>query len=41
MKYNDSIKIEALKIDKKQIEKFGREKYLMKKSGEDLFIIKD
>lgn len=41
IKRTDSIKLEALKVDKKQIEKFGREKYLMKKPDEDLFIIED
>lgn len=40
-KYNDSIKLEGLNVDKKEIEKFGREVYLMKKSDEDLFIIRD
>lgn len=41
MKTNDSLQIEQLKVDKNEIEKFGREKYLMKKDNEDLFIIKD
>lgn len=41
MKTNDSLQIEQLKVDKNEIERFGREKYLMKKDNEDLFIIKD
>ena len=41
MKTNDSLKIEQLKVDKNEIEKFGREKYLMKNDDEDLFIIED
>ena len=41
MKTSDSLKIEQLKVDKNEIEKFGREKYLMKNDNEDLFIIED
>lgn len=41
MKKSDSIKIEQLKVDKQEIEKFGREKYLMKKDNEDLFLIEE
>lgn len=40
-KYNDSIKLERLNINKNEIERFGREKYLMKKDNEDLYIIYD
>lgn len=35
----DRKKLEELEADKDQIEKFGRENYLMKKSNEDLFIV--
>lgn len=35
----DTQKLEELEADKDQIEKFARENYLMKKDGEDIFII--
>lgn len=35
----DRLKLEELDADKEQIEKFARENYLMKKKGEDIFII--
>ena len=37
----DSIKLLELKTDKKNLEKFAREQYLMKKKNEDIFIIAD
>lgn len=37
---NDSINTIKLKTDIKAIEKFGREKYMMKKDNEDVFIIR-
>ncbi|HLR37809.1 MAG TPA: septum formation initiator family protein [Chitinophagaceae bacterium] len=39
----DSInhQLHSLKSDPKKLEKFAREKYLMKKPNEDVFIIKD
>ena len=36
-KNNDLVK--ALSTDKKELERFGREKYLMKKPNEDIFLI--
>ena len=36
----DSINIIRLKTDMEAIEKYGREKYLMKKDNEDIFIIR-
>ncbi|MCK9164112.1 MAG: septum formation initiator family protein [Bacteroidales bacterium] len=36
----DSINIIKLKTDVDAIEKYGREKYLMKKDNEDIFIIR-
>lgn len=35
----DRQKLQELEADKDQIEKFGRENYLMKKDNEDLFIV--
>lgn len=35
----DKLKLEELDADKEQIEKFARENYLMKKPGEDIFIV--
>lgn len=35
----DTQKLEELEADKDEIEKFARENYLMKKSGEDVFIV--
>jgi cell division protein DivIC len=35
----DKKKINELKTDNHNLEKFGREQYLMKKSDEDLFIV--
>ena len=35
----DSAKLKELKTDKKNLEKFAREQYLMKKKNEDIFII--
>lgn len=37
---NDSINTHKLKTDIKAIEKYGREKYMMKKDNEDIFIIR-
>ena len=36
---NDSIKMNELKTNKENLEKFAREQYLMKKEDEDVFII--
>ena len=36
----DSIKLEQLQNNKKEQEKFAREKFLMKKKNEDVFIIR-
>jgi cell division protein FtsB len=36
----DSINIIKLRTDMDAIEKFGREKYMMKKDNEDIFIIR-
>ena len=38
---SDSTKLSDLKNDPKQQEKFAREKFLMKKDNEDVFIIRD
>ena len=38
--YKDSIKLIKLKTDSSTQEKFAREKFLMKKDNEDLFIIR-
>ncbi len=35
----DSAKLKELKTDKKNLEKFAREQYLMKKKNEDVFVI--
>jgi len=37
----DSAKLNELKTDSKNLEKFAREQYLMKKDNEDIFIIVD
>lgn len=37
----DSSKLYELKTDSKNLEKFAREQYLMKKDNEDIFIIVD
>ena len=37
----DSIKLFELRTDAKNLEKFAREQYLMKKKNEDIFIIVD
>jgi cell division protein DivIC len=37
----DSVKLFELKTDKRNLEKFAREQYLMKKKNEDIFIIVD
>jgi len=36
---NDNKRIHELKTNKKTLEKFAREQYLMKKSNEDIFIV--
>ena len=36
----DQKKLEELEADKDQIEKFGRENYLMKKPNEDIYLVK-
>lgn len=36
---SDSTRLEELKTNKKNLEKFAREQYLMKKKNEDVFII--
>ena len=38
---SDSTELSDLKNDPKQQEKFAREKFLMKKENEDVFIIRD
>jgi len=38
---DDSKRIEELKTDNENLEKFAREQYLMKKDDEDIFIIAD
>ena len=38
---SDSTELSDLKNDPKQQEKFAREKFLMKKDNEDVFIIRD
>jgi cell division protein DivIC len=35
----DSAKLRELKTDKKNLEKFAREQYLMKKKNEDIYVI--
>jgi len=37
----DKQKIEELKTDNKNLEKFAREEFLMKKENEDIFIIRE
>jgi cell division protein DivIC len=37
----DKHKLEELRTDRENLEKFAREQYLMKKDNEDIFIIKD
>ena len=37
--YTDSVKLEQLKTNDKNLEKFAREQYLMHKPNEDIFII--
>ena len=37
----DKLKIEELKTDNKNLEKFAREEFLMKKENEDIFVIKE
>jgi cell division protein DivIC len=37
--FTDSTKLKQLKTDRKNLEKFAREQYLMKKNNEDIFII--
>jgi hypothetical protein len=40
--YSDSLALRILKNDTSMLEKFGREKYLMKKPNEDIFLfVKD
>lgn len=38
---SDSMSLRELKTDKKNLERFAREKYLMKRKNEDIFIISD
>ncbi len=38
---NDSITIKDLRENPEALEKFAREKYLMKKEGEDVFLIEE
>jgi len=37
---NDSIRLEELKSNNRNLEKFAREQYLMKKNNEDIFVVK-
>jgi cell division protein FtsB len=37
----DNRKLEELRTDRENLEKFAREQYLMKRDNEDIFIIKD
>ncbi len=37
----DSANIERLKYDPQELERYAREKYLMKKENEDIFIVKE
>lgn len=37
----DSLRLEELKSSNRNLEKFAREQYLMKKNNEDIFIVKD
>jgi hypothetical protein len=36
---NDSISLRELKTNEENLEKFGRENYMMKKDNEDIFVI--
>lgn len=38
---SDSLRILELQKDLKTLEKFGREKYMMKKDNEDIYVIKE
>jgi cell division protein DivIC len=38
---SDKQKLEELRTDRENLEKFAREQYYMKKDGEDIFIIED
>ena len=38
---SDSLKLNELKTNNKNLEKFAREQYLMKKDNEDIFIVID
>jgi len=38
---NDSIEVEMLKNDQQQLERYARERYLMKKKDEDIFIVNE
>ena len=38
---NDSASLYILESDKEQLEKFAREKYLMKKDNEDIYLVID
>jgi hypothetical protein len=38
---SDSLRILELQKDIKTLEKFGREKYMMKKENEDIYVIKE
>jgi hypothetical protein len=37
--FNDSQKLKELQTDSKNLEKFAREQFLMKKKNEDIFLI--
>ena len=37
----DSAKIQMLRFNPEELERFARENYLMKREGEDIFIIKE
>jgi len=39
--YRDSIALHEIMSDSQSLEKFAREKYLMKRDNEDIFIIKE
>ncbi|OFX28000.1 MAG: hypothetical protein A2033_16940 [Bacteroidetes bacterium GWA2_31_9] len=39
--YTDTKRLEELRTDKENLEKFAREQYLMKKKNEDIFIMVD
>jgi len=36
---NDSIRLQEMKVNAKNLEKFAREEFLMKKKNEDIFLI--